>query len=39
MQRCLDKFMLTCLKAMQNKIEEQDKEIKELKNIIKNIVV
>ena len=35
----LDKFMLTCLKAMQNKIEEQDKEIKELKNIIKNIIV
>lgn len=35
----LDKFMLTCLKAMQNKIEEQDKEIKELKNIIKNIAV
>ena len=35
----LDKFMLTCLKAMQNKIEEQDKEIQELKNIIKNIVV
>lgn len=28
----LDKFMLTCMKAMQDKIDKQEKEIEELKN-------
>ena len=35
----LDKFMLTCMKAMQDRIDKQEKEIKELKNILKNIIV
>ena len=35
----LDKFMLTCIKAMQDKIDKQEKEIEELKKILKNIVV
>ena len=35
----LDKFMLTCMKAMQDKIDKQEEEIKELKEIIKNIIV
>lgn len=35
----LDKFMLTCMKAMQDKIDKQEQEIKELKEIIKNIIV
>ena len=35
----LDKFMLTCMKAMQDKIDKQGKEIKELKKILKNIIV
>ena len=35
----LDKFMLTCIKAMQDKIDKQEKEIEELKKILKNIIV
>lgn len=35
----LDKFMLTCMKAMQDKIDKQEKEIEELKKILKNIIV
>ncbi len=35
----LDKFILTCMKAMQEKIDKQEKEIEELKKILKNIIV
>lgn len=31
----LDKFMLTCMKAMQDKIDRQEKEIEELRKMIK----
>lgn len=31
----LDKFMLTCMKAMQDKIDKQEKEIEELRKMIK----